>query len=114
MLKIVLSLITLFASMQFAHAKSYISGTIEAVEIAVNDEFGRKSLCITYLRSEEKNKTYGVVEDMRDCFYARKFHSVIGSQQRIPSGFLFNIYEELNLYLMMFKNDVHYLFSEVE
>lgn len=114
MVKSLLILLFMLVSMQAAQAKQFIQGTVEAVEIGVMDETGAESLCITYLYSEAKNKTYAVVEDIYDCYYAREFNEVIGSTQRIPSSFLFRMYQELEQHLADSKGDALYLFSEVE
>ena len=114
MFKSILILLFMIVTMQSVYAKQFISGKVAGVEIAAVDETGRESLCITYLHSETRSKTYGIVEDLYDCYYARKFSKVIGSTQKIPSGYLFSMYEGLNDHLLMSKDEVQYLFSEVE
>ena len=101
-------------TMQSVYAKHFISGTVEAVEIGAKDETGANSLCVTYLYSEEKNKTYGVVEDLYDCYYARKNSIKIGEKASIPSGYLFRMYQELEEHLVSSKGEALYLFSEIE
>lgn len=114
MFKSILILIFMIITMQSVYAKQFINGKIAGVEIAAVDETGRESLCITYLHSETSSKTYGIVEDLYDCYYARKFSKVIGSTQKIPSGYLFSMYEGLNDYLLTNKANVQYVFSETE
>lgn len=114
MFKSILILIFMIITMQTVYAKQFISGKIAGVEIAVTDETGRESLCITYLQSEKRLKTYGIVEDLYDCYYAKKFSKVIGSTQKIPSGYLFDMYEGLKDHLLLNKDNVQYVFSEVE
>lgn len=114
MFKSILILLFMLIIMQSVYAKQFISGKIAGVEIAAIDETGQESLCITYLESEVRAKTYGIVEDLHDCYYARKFSKVIGSTQKIPSGYLFSMYEGLNDHLLLNKDNVQYVFSEVE
>ncbi len=114
MFKSILILLFMIITMQSVYAKQFISGKIAGVEIAAVDETGRESLCITYLHSEARSKTYGIVEDLYDCYYARKFSKVIGSTQKIPNGYLFGMYEGLNDHLIASKDNVQYVFSEVE
>lgn len=114
MFKSFLILLFMIISMQAVQAKQFISGTVESVEIGVIDETGYESLCITFLHSQEKNKTYAVVEDLYDCYYAKEFSKVIGSAQRIPSAFLFRMYTELEEHLNAYKGEALYLYSEIE
>jgi hypothetical protein len=114
MLKSIIILVFMMLTMQSVYANQFITGTVEAVEIGATDETGSISLCITYLYSSEKNKVYGVVEDLYDCYYARKNSAMIGEEASIPSGFLFQLYQELEGHLLDNKQSVHYLFSEIE
>lgn len=97
-----------------ALAKQYISGVINHVEIGVYDEAQTPTLCITYITSELTHKTYGIVEDIRDCYFARKMTNRIDSYQAIPSSHLFELYIELETHLLTKKDNVQYVFSEVE
>lgn len=45
---------------------------IISTEFGVEDQHQAKTLCLTVLRSPQNGHLYGIVEDIYDCFIARK------------------------------------------
>lgn len=65
---------TLIAIITFAFALSVQAAQLEVMDaqIGVLDYTNRPTLCLTVVRDLETNELLGIVEDITDCFYARK------------------------------------------
>lgn len=65
---------TFLALITFALALSVQAAQLEVMDaqIGVLDYTNRPTLCLTVVRDLETNELLGIVEDITDCFYARK------------------------------------------
>ena len=68
-MKNIFALILCLLSFQTFAAPSLVD--VVSTHIGVEDDEQRKSLCLTVIRVPGHNSLVGVVEDIRDCFYAR-------------------------------------------
>lgn len=53
-----------------------LEGIVSEVVLANKFPFNREKVCVTFLESEKEN--IGIVEDIRQCHFARKFQHKIG------------------------------------
>lgn len=86
---------------------------IISTEFGVEDNYHSKTLCLTVLRSPQNGHLYGIVEDIYDCFIARKAANQKSQNFRLDLQKLKTVTnKDLHNYLQTQDTQLKFYFSE--
>ncbi|MBT6324941.1 MAG: hypothetical protein HOJ35_03160 [Bdellovibrionales bacterium] len=54
----------------------FLQGTVSNVVMADKSPFKEEKICVTFI--ENKGETIGIIEDIRQCYFAQKYKNNIG------------------------------------
>jgi len=107
-------ILSLFLFSFNSFGKSIVVDVISA-EYGVEDHLMQPTLCLTVVRLPSTNHLIGIVENIEDCFYARKANSLRNHKLNIdPSKFNSTIPSPLREHLQTLDTQLEFLFSDGE
>lgn len=84
-------------------------------EFPLEDQDQRKTLCLTVVRVPASGKLLGIVEDITDCFYARKARKIQGQKLDVETSYLKKIMDKkLGQHLQRIDPQLEFYFSDGE
>lgn len=88
---------------------------IISAEFAVEDEEFKKTLCLTIVRFPQSGELLGLVEEIHDCFYARKARRSPHNKLTVNfQDFSPLEYQELKSHLQRIDTQLKFYFSKGE
>lgn len=113
-MKTFIALLFIFISFQ-AFSASTTQVEVISAEFPVEDFDQRKTLCLTIVRVPVTGKLLGVVEDIRDCFYARTAKKSHNHKLHLPLSKFHKItHPEMREHLQRLDTQLEFYFSDGE